>query len=186
MTLPSTTERWLPVVGYEGLYEVSDLGRARSLDRWVTQATRGGGTARHLYRGQFLRQHLRPDGYYLTVGLCRKGKHRTWCVHVLVARAFLGPAPAGAQVLHGPPGPLENGSAHLRYGTPKENSADELRDGTRRRGEEMAAAKLTETIVREARLRQLAGTSIRQLAEEYHVSESGMHQAVSGLTWGHV
>ena len=36
------TERWLPVTGYEGLYEVSDLGRVRSLPRQTRSGVRGG------------------------------------------------------------------------------------------------------------------------------------------------
>jgi hypothetical protein len=179
-------EEWLPVVGYEGAYEVSDLGRVRSLDRIVIQATRGGGTAPHTYPGTIMGQHIGTAGY-LDVTLCRSSRHKTWRVHTVVAEAFLGPRPEGLWILHGPLGPLVNTVANLRYGTPAENSADEIRDGTRRRGSRMAAAKLTEDLVLEARRRRSAdGIPIKLLAAEYGVSESCMFQVLTGLTWRHV
>ncbi|MGH8236046.1 MAG: NUMOD4 domain-containing protein [Steroidobacteraceae bacterium] len=51
-----SAEKWLPVVGWEGLYEVSDQGRVRSLDRTVEMpCTRWGGTLKRLTRGRVLK-----------------------------------------------------------------------------------------------------------------------------------
>src|SRR5260221_193401 len=76
------TERWLPVVGYEGLYEVSDLGRVRSL-------LRKGGNNRW-YGGDIKRSSLDQAGY-LYVSLSRGGKGSRKRIHQLVAEAFIGP-----------------------------------------------------------------------------------------------
>lgn len=71
------TEIWKEVKGYEGLYEVSNLGRVRSLD--------------YLHTGQkrLLKLHKNKKNGYLYVQLCKNGKATTKRVHRLVAEAFL-------------------------------------------------------------------------------------------------
>lgn len=63
-------ERWKWVVGYEGSYEVSDLGRVRSVDR-VVRGPRGG--PKKLV-GKVLRPSPRGRCVHLVVNLCKKGK----------------------------------------------------------------------------------------------------------------
>ena len=77
-------EYWKPVVGYENLYEVSNLGRIRSFDRWVKSKN---GSIR-ICRGRILKPYTNKDGY-LYVVLCKNNKHKTYKVHRLVAEAFL-------------------------------------------------------------------------------------------------
>ena len=77
-------EYWRPVLGYEGLYEVSNLGRARSLDRWVKCPN---GSVR-FYKGKILKLKTNKYGY-LKVNLCKNGKVKTFRVNRLVAEAFL-------------------------------------------------------------------------------------------------
>ena len=77
-------EKWRPVVGYEGFYEVSSLGRVRSLDR-IVEYSNG---ARHLHQGQFLSPTKDKCGY-LVVHLYKDGKRTDKKVHRLVAQAFI-------------------------------------------------------------------------------------------------
>lgn len=112
------TERWLPVVGWEGLYEVSDQGRVRSLDRWVLNKTR---------RGRVLTPHLHPYGY---VDLCRDATRMKTTVHSLVASAFLGPRPAGMEARHLDGNHLNNRVENLKWGTHSENMLDTVAHGT--------------------------------------------------------
>ena len=65
-------EYWKPVVGYEGLYEVSNWGRIKSI---------------RFGKERILKQHIRC-GYYI-VSLWKNGKGKTYSVHRLVAEAFL-------------------------------------------------------------------------------------------------
>jgi hypothetical protein len=177
-----TLERWLPVVGYEGFYEVSSLGRVRSLSRRVKRnRQRHSGRTLKLYANR-----SKNRGEYYQARLSRDGVVRTRDVHVLVARAFLGPCPDGHQVCHGPAGSLNNSAENLSYGTPAKNAADRYRDGTEVLGTRNHNAKLTEEIVRICRARSAAGETYAALAREFGVSERTMNVAVRGVKWRHV
>lgn len=77
-------EYWKPVLGYEGLYEVSNLGRVKSLDRWV----KGIYNSVQLKRGKIIKPRKTWDNY-IVVNLSKDGKMKTVKVHRLVAQAFL-------------------------------------------------------------------------------------------------
>lgn len=79
---------WRPIAGYEGLYEVSSLGRVRSLDREVeVPCTRWGGVMMRPIRGRELRPFPDCNGYE-TVTLCISSRRWAASVHRLVAEAF--------------------------------------------------------------------------------------------------
>lgn len=69
-------EIWKPVVGYEGLYEVSNFGRVKSLNCYNYKEPR------------IMKLGKRPDGY-LSVGLSKNNTQKTKTVHRLVAEAFI-------------------------------------------------------------------------------------------------
>lgn len=173
--MDDSTECWLPVPGWEGLYEVSDLGRVRSLPRRGTHKNR-------LYGGKLLKPSVNAYGYYV-VGLCRDRTMLLRFVHRLVLSAFAGPCPDGMEARHGPGGSLDNRLANLCWGTPSDNQMDRVRDGTTNRGERSANAKLTQEIVEECRRRFAAGESQSALAREFGVVVSTMHEAIRGITW---
>lgn len=96
-------ERWRPVPGYQGWYEVSDLGQVYSLSR---AATRGG----------LLTPQLNSAGYRF-VRLHKYGRVRTRTVGSLVLETFRGqPASPGARARHGPGGRLDDSLLNLRWG----------------------------------------------------------------------
>ena len=77
-------EIWRPIEGYEGLYEVSNTGQVRSLNRYV----KGKGKSYRLQKGKMLSPIKNKDGY-LQVNLCCNGKNKMFLVHRLSAQAFL-------------------------------------------------------------------------------------------------
>lgn len=78
------TEQWADISGYEGLYQVSDMGRVRSMPRYI-DATRWDGTIqRSLRRGKLL-----TPGKGGSVTLTKDGRRRGFTLHDLVARAFV-------------------------------------------------------------------------------------------------
>ena len=118
------TETWRSVVGFEGLYEVSDLGRVRSLDH-VT-CNRLGVTRR--FRGRILK--LTATGHDVAVSLHKNGVQSRGVVHKMVLTAFVGPCPDGMECCHGPSGYADNRLSNLRWDTHSENMIDRSRHGT--------------------------------------------------------
>ncbi|WP_194385334.1 NUMOD4 motif-containing HNH endonuclease [Microbacterium sp. A18JL200] len=124
-------ERWLPVPGYEGLYEVSDLGRVRSLDRVVMNGgRRSNRTGRVLSPGRV--PGANNGHQYPTVVLSRRGEHHTARVHRLVAESFCEGRAPGLEVRHIDGDPTNNAATNLRWGTKSENQRDTTAHGTHR------------------------------------------------------
>lgn len=115
-------EIWRSVVGYEGMYEVSDLGRVRGLDRIDAAGRRR--------QGMVLRPSSTSSSGHLAVNLCRDGRHKSRRIHQLVAEAFLGPTPDGMEVCHNNGMAGDSRLANLRWGTHQENAMDAVRHGT--------------------------------------------------------
>lgn len=80
----SENEIWKDVVGYEGLYEVSNLGGVRSAGRLA----RGRSDSMRLLKPRVLKPNIGTTGYYF-VNLCKHGRQRSTRVHRLVAEAFI-------------------------------------------------------------------------------------------------
>ena len=81
-------EQWKEVVGFNGFYEVSSLGRVRSLDRKVFRLGRFGQDSHNVYKGKLIPVWQTSNGYY-RITLNREGKKSNHLVHRLVANAFL-------------------------------------------------------------------------------------------------
>lgn len=111
-------ESWLPIPGYEGCYEVSNLGRVRSLPRNTTF-------------GRILAQDILHAGHR-RVTLYRDGRRSRIFVHRLVLLAFVGPCPEGMECRHLNGDSADNRLANLTYGTRSENTLDDVRHGKHR------------------------------------------------------
>lgn len=111
-------EIWLPVSDFEGLYEISNIGRVRSVNKQVFN-----GFAYYERKGHVLAPHLRPNGYYSAM-LYKDGKYKCFAVHRLVALAFL-PNPENKPFIdHIDGNPQNNKLENLRWCTQKENMAN--------------------------------------------------------------
>ncbi len=121
------TEEWRSVVGHEDNYEVSALGRVRSLDRVIRECT---GRLRRMkgriVTGSAAWQHPNGKWRYAEVALtdCARGK-----VHLLVLEAFHGPRPAGLIARHLNGNGSDNRADNLRWGTHAENQLDRTEHG---------------------------------------------------------
>lgn len=110
-----TSEIWQAVPGYEGLYEGSSLGQAKSLPRNTT-------------RGGILKAPRGPDGYR-RVTLYKDGRGRSLSLHEVVALTFLGPRPDGMDIRHLDGDRQNNALVNLAYGTRSDNVQDMLGHG---------------------------------------------------------
>ena len=180
-------EVWKPIEGYEGYYEVSNLGRVQGLDRTVQQGMRRLAVAQRV---------LKPwikDQKYLFVTLCHDGPSIRARVHQLVAAAFLGLRPDGLQINHLDGNKKNNHVGNLEYVTPSENIRHAvnvlgtIRRYPVRRGEDSYSAKLSKDDVLVIRSRYLAGNVTQcQLAQEFGVGQNAISSVVNNRTWKHV
>jgi len=175
-------EEWRPVVGYEGLYEVSSLGQVRSLDRTVVLGNTRKNVERKL-KGKILKQHKDKKGTWY-VNLNNYGLSRT-SVHSLVARAFLGPTPEGKEICHGEGGRDNHAVSNLSFKTHEQNmKEDRERDNTLPRGSRHAHAKLTEEDV--LFIREKGTEQRKELSELYDISETTIYDIVKRRSWAHI
>lgn len=161
-------EIWKPVVGYESLYEVSSLGRLRSLPRRGT----AGCAAGRRYGGVLLKQTMRFG--YAHVGLSAIGKKLVnRRVHGLVLAAFVGPVPDGQQTRHLNGVSHDNRLVNLAYGTATENAADKLLHGTALYGARNHQTKLSQEARDQIRARYPSETQTA-LAAAYGVTQAAI------------
>ena len=80
-------EVWKPIKGYEGLYEVSNYGRVRSLDRYVNSASSK--TGYQLAKGRILKQCINTETGYSVIQIYKNHKKKGCNVHKLVAEHFI-------------------------------------------------------------------------------------------------
>lgn len=120
-------ETWRPVLGYEGIYSVSDLGRVRCEDRVYTYLRWGRPITRQK-RARVLKPAVDSVGYLL-IKLRKDGAATSFRVHRLVLEAFVGPRPEGMVCRHLNDTRTDNALRNLSWGTGVENSADAARNG---------------------------------------------------------
>lgn len=164
-------EEWRPVVGFEGLYEVSDLGRVRSLDRWVVYVD-----GRRAWLPGVLKKGSSGAHRYRTVYL--PGRQARY-VQDLVLAAFVGPKPEGMYSLHRDDDPLNNRLGNLYYGTQKSNAADKYVNGGQSFAEDHHNAVFDNELIREVRC-QRGHLSSREAAERFGMSRGYVREIWRG------
>ncbi|GAG26569.1 unnamed protein product, partial [marine sediment metagenome] len=110
-------EIWKNVIGYEGLYQVSNYGRVKSF---------------HLYKGTSKRILIprKMKAGHFQVNLCKNQVKKNYLIHRLVMRAFMGLCPDGMECCHNDGDPTNNCVFNLRYDTHKSNHNDMKIHGT--------------------------------------------------------
>lgn len=147
-------ERWRPVRNFVGQYEISNLGRVRSIARFV--ACRDG---QRLIEGQILSLKIVNERYSAIV-LHDGERTETVCVHRLVAEAFV--VGTGEHVRHLDGDSRNNKWTNLAWGSPKENEADKARHGRTLKGLTHPRAVLNADQVRS--IRDMHARGFSQLA----------------------
>ena len=176
-----TFEQWLPVLGYEGLYQVSSTGRVRTL----RPAGGSGGGSRPRDSGGALRSGATQDGYRIVALYGHDRRRSMRRVHVLVLEAFHGPRPAGKVAGHMNAVRDDNRVENLRWLTPAENVAQREADGNTSRGERHGRAKVSAADVRAIRAARGNETQA-QLARRFGLSPASISFIQSRRNWAHI
>ena len=163
-------EEWVPVFDYEGLYEVSSMGRVRKLCG-KSIAVSWSGNRGNRFRAATLR---------------RNGKQKPKPVHALVMTSFVGRRPHKAHIAHLDGNRDNNTLSNLAYVTASENERHKLEHGTALIGSKNINAKLTDQSVSEMRILAREGMRLSRIAELYPVTRQSASDAIQGKTWRHV
>lgn len=169
-------EVWLPIAGYEGLYEVSSLGKVRSMDR-IDALGR-----------ERLGRELVPwiENGYRKVSLSKDGAVERVHVYRLVANAFIGRRGPGEEVCHNDGNPLNDSATNLRYDSHAGNMRDRWAHGTMLFGQDGTNARLTECDVLDILTLMRRGYRTSELAKKFKVHWQTIKDIEIGKTWAHL
>ena len=167
-------EVWLPVPEYEGLYDVSNLGRIRSYHNFGYELKR---------EPRIITPSKERYGY-LQITLCKQGKHKQTKIHLIVANAFMSPNPGGHQIDHKNGIKTDNRVSNLEWVTPKENTIRSVKLGLKPRGERHGNHKLTRAEVEKIReLYKGGGYTHRELGKMFGISHSVAGKIIRKEMW---
>lgn len=126
-------EEWKGVLGYEGSYEVSNMGNVRSVDRYVDKILKGKQT-KEFKKGKILKlgKHI-TNGRFRVELYNKDNSSKKHSIHRLVLEAFIGPCPEGMECCHRDDNPSNNRLDNLYWGTRKDNMEDKIKNGRTKR-----------------------------------------------------
>lgn len=179
-------EIWRPIVGFEEMYDVSNLGRVRSLFRYLTYKNRFGTFTTRPIKAKFFKCTPCNIGYP-RVRLNKDGILTEIHVHRLVASAFIDNPNKFTYVNHLDENKKNNIVTNLEWCTQSRNAIHTYDLHEDRRGEFHFHSKLTEKTVKEIRNyfynNQITMIDCDQLAIKYNVTRVTIYNAAKKISW---
>lgn len=163
-------ETYKAIPGFEGIYEVSNYGEVKSLDRHVAHA---GGL--RFVKGRTLTKKLDKHGRYF-VSLSEDGATKTYTIHRLVMLAFVGERPEGTEICHNDSDPTNNRLDNLRYATRSSNNIDRYITGSKQ-----------DEVKRVLEIRRLHATgeySLAKLGEKFGMTKGSISRIIHRRRFG--
>ena len=173
------TEIWKDIDNYKGLYQVSNLGKVRSLDREVRY--KGGWKSKR--SGRVLKQATMKSGYK-TITLKKDGGGDTFLVHRLVLITFKGTL-LNYQVNHKDGNKGNNNLINLEWMTGAENTRHAVDNNLNCYGERHGGSKLKESEVKEI-LYGHKGLTQQEIADIYGVAQTTISMIRTSTNWKHL
>lgn len=173
-------EQWLSVPGYEGLYNISNLGKVLSMDR-----TRNCGLK---LKGREVPISLVKNSYASFAVADLDGNPKSLKIHKVLAQLFI-PNPENKKCIN-----HKNGNKHdyslsnLEWATYSENSQHAIDTGlaVRYKGEKHSRAKLTEDQVYEILDMHKSGMCYSEIASKYNLHKTNIGKIVNGKSWTNI
>lgn len=178
-------EVWKDVAGYEGLYQVSDMGRVKSMPHVVRRKSKWdeGLFIEHVSKECIMSPDVARG--YERVRLFKGGKVKRFLVHRLVAEAFIPNNDKSKTIINHLDGNKRNNTVgNLEWCDNSRNVRHAYEMGLRRINEKHPCSKLKNDEVKEIRrLRQVERLTCKQLGEKYGVSVTNIKNIVNNKTW---
>ena len=161
-------ETWKDIKGYQGHYQVSNLGNIRSIKFDI----------------KIIKQTKNTKGY-LYVGLSKNGKVKRCSVHRLVAQIWIKNIKKRETVNHKDCNKTNNCISNLEWNSYSENELHSYRNGKiSTKGEKIWISKLNESLIR--KIRALNDLTQKQIANKFKVDQSLISRILSNKIWKHV
>jgi hypothetical protein len=168
-----TSEEWKDIVRYEGYYQVSNLGKVKSLGNEFSRKER------------LLKPSLQSKGY-LTVVLQKNGIRNMVLVHRLVAEYFVSNPLNKPQVNHINGVKTDNNIENLEWVYHRENLDHAIKNNLTLKGEENRNSKLKDVDVVKIHSLLQKGITTKELSESYNVSYSTIDGIRTNRYWKHL
>jgi hypothetical protein len=167
------TEIWKDIKGYEGLYQVSNYGRIKSLK----------------FGKEKILKTIKHKNKYIYINLYKNYKTKAFEVHRLVLEAFIGLCPQGMDGCHNDNDTENNFIGNLRWDTFKNNMKDKIKHNTNNVafGSNHGNSKLKDNKIKEMRKLYDEGKLILQeIANKYNIALSTTWRIINHKTWKHI
>lgn len=176
-----TNEIWKDIPGFEGIYQASNIGQIKSLERIRNG---GGSISKCRIKERILKPRKNKVGY-LHLMICNNGKRSTHSIHRLVAIAFLPNYLNKPTVNHKNGNKLDNRVENLEWATFSENTNHGFENGLNKRGELHFLTNLTKSDVLEIRRLSSIGEKQRVIGDKFGISLKAVSDIVRRKNWKH-
>lgn len=178
-------EIWKDIPGYEGYYQVSDLGRVRGIDREFIRKDKWGGTSPFKRKGRIIKNKLNFHGKYF-VTLSKNNKVKEWHVAKLVLLAFVGTPESDQECCHRNDIQTDNRLVNLYWGTRKDNIRDKHRNDKVAYGVRAGNSKLKDGEV--WLIKKLLHNKIKKttIAKMFKVTRQSIRHIELNNVWKHI